>query len=367
MLHSVNHNTRMVEVRLIKLRNIFGIILIFGSTPTQQVKLDIKEFGSAMLGSACSAIGWECCRSPFLIPPDVAIKNLETTLNNEFFGQHLAADTVLNALRSHLHHENSNKALVLSFHGWAGSGKTYLAELIMKSLYKEGSESKFVKFYMASYHFPDPNASKVLEYQETLRDDILRTVGRCERALFVFDEVDKTPPKVFDALVPFIQHPGKKFEGLNFKRSIFIFLSNIGASDITKITYTNWKDGQRRENLRFTDFEGSLQREAFNNKDTGLTKSRVIDKVLVDFYIPFLPMEREHVISCTKAEIAKVKTDLDPEKIADSLAYWPPLEKLYSQTGCKKVENLVKFYDAQEKYGKAFNYDETNENEHDEL
>lgn len=163
-------------------------------------------------------------------------------------------------------------------------------------------------------------------------------MGRCERALFVFDEVDKTPPKVFDALVPFIQHPGKKFEGLNFKRSIFIFLSNIGASDITKITYTNWKDGQRRENLRFTDFEGSLQREAFNNKgnnlieqlflktcfmfhlcgsiliiDTGLTKSRVIDKVLVDFYIPFLPMEREHVISCTKAEIAKVKTDLDPE------------------------------------------------------
>lgn len=78
----------------------------------------------------------------------ILIIDLETTLNNEFFGQHLAADTVLNALRSHLHHENSNKALVLSFHGWAGSGKTYLAELIMKSLYKEGSESKFVKFYM---------------------------------------------------------------------------------------------------------------------------------------------------------------------------------------------------------------------------
>lgn len=81
MLHSVNHNTRMVEVRLIKLRNIFGIILIFGSTPTQQVKLDIKEFGSAMLGSACSAIGWECCRSPFLIPPDVAIKSMKRSFN----------------------------------------------------------------------------------------------------------------------------------------------------------------------------------------------------------------------------------------------------------------------------------------------
>lgn len=79
-------------------------------------------------------------------------------MNKEFFGQHLAADIVLNGLRSHLHHEDSNKALVLSFHGWAGSGKTYLAELIMKSLYEGGSESKFVKFYMGKCHylFDDP-------------------------------------------------------------------------------------------------------------------------------------------------------------------------------------------------------------------
>ncbi len=96
---------------------------------------------------------------------DSVFIDLENTLNSEFFGQHLAADTVLNALRSHLNHEDSKKALVLSFHGWAGSGKTYLAELVMKSLYKEGSDSKFVKFYIASYHFPDPNTTKVLEYQ----------------------------------------------------------------------------------------------------------------------------------------------------------------------------------------------------------
>jgi chromosomal replication initiation ATPase DnaA len=91
--------------------------------------------------------------------------DMQNILDKQLFGQHLAADIVLNALRSHLNDEDPSKALVLSFHGWAGSGKTHLAELIMKSLYKEGTESKFVKFYMASYHFPDPTESKVMEYQ----------------------------------------------------------------------------------------------------------------------------------------------------------------------------------------------------------
>lgn len=50
-----------------------------------------------------------------------------------------------------------------------------------------------------------------------------------------------------------------------------------------------------------------------NCTDTGLTKSRIIDKVLVDFYIPFLPMEREHVISCAKVEIDKFHSLIDPE------------------------------------------------------
>jgi hypothetical protein len=48
------------------------------------------------------------------------------------------------------------------------------------------------------------------------------------------------------------------------------------------------------------------------------------------------------------------------------LAYWPPVEKLYSQTGCKKVKNLVKFFYTQEKYMRndniQSNEEEANEN-----
>jgi hypothetical protein len=48
---------------------------------------------------------------------------------------------------------------------------------------------------------------------------------------------------------------------------------------------------------------------------TGLSRSRIIDKVLVDFYIPFLPMAREHVISCARTEIEKIGAALDPEYV----------------------------------------------------
>jgi len=68
---------------------------------------------------------------------------------------------------------------------------------------------------------------------------------------------------------------------------------------------------------------------------------------LVDFFVPFLPMAKEHIVACARTEIEKIGAAVNPEKIADSLSYWPPLERLYSQTGCKKVANLVKFYDAE--------------------
>jgi pantothenate kinase-related protein Tda10 len=93
---------------------------------------------------------------------------LQQKLGDEFFGQHLALQTVLNALEAHLKDERSNKALVLSFHGWAGSGKSFLAEHITKALYEKGMDSKFKRFYMASYHFPDPD--KVMEYQVLYND-----------------------------------------------------------------------------------------------------------------------------------------------------------------------------------------------------
>lgn len=75
----------------------------------------------------------------------------------QVFGQHLVDDLVLRAVKSHVIPGGSSppKALVLSFHGWTGGGKNFVATLLAESLYLEGMNSRFVHLFSATRHFPD--------------------------------------------------------------------------------------------------------------------------------------------------------------------------------------------------------------------
>lgn len=193
---------------------------------------------------------------------------LQKALKKELFGQHLAHDITINAVKAHLDDPSPSKALVLSLHGWAGAGKTFTTQKLMDALYEHGMNSSFIRFFQSSYHFPDSKVTT--EYQDLIRENVKNTVKQCVRSLFIFDEVDKTPPGVLDALVPFVHHPGTVLDGQDYKKSIFVFLSNVGAQEITKITQQAWTEGKRREDLSFKDFEQVLSNEAFNGKCTSV-------------------------------------------------------------------------------------------------
>ena len=92
--------------------------------------------------------------------------------------------------------------------------------------------------------------------------------------------------------------------GIDFRKSIFLFLSNTGGREITDIAYRTWKDGKGRESIKYHDLEHLIRSGAFNEKG-GLHKSNVVDRHLVDFYVPFLPMERKHVRQCIEFHIQK--------------------------------------------------------------
>lgn len=78
---------------------------------------------------------------------------LRSTLRSRVFGQHLV-ETAVHAIWSHLHY-HSQKPLTLSFHGWAGGGKNYVATFIAESLYKKGLQSKYVHNFIGRIHFPE--------------------------------------------------------------------------------------------------------------------------------------------------------------------------------------------------------------------
>ena len=62
----------------------------------------------------------ECCRAHW-IHPNLTL--LETRLAENVFGQHLVTTLVTRAVRDHVRKSVPKKALVMSFHGWTGSGK----------------------------------------------------------------------------------------------------------------------------------------------------------------------------------------------------------------------------------------------------
>lgn len=79
---------------------------------------------------------------------------LEYNLIASLYGQQIAHETIINALRGHLQNQNSPKALVMSFHGTPGTGKNYVAQMIAEAFYKKGVQSRYYYFFNGRNDFP---------------------------------------------------------------------------------------------------------------------------------------------------------------------------------------------------------------------
>lgn len=281
---------------------------------------------------------YECCDDKWIRTDTVA---LEHDLKARLHGQHLASFIMSRAIRGHLRKKNPSKALVMAFHGWTGSGKNHASKIIIDSLYKQGKKSKFVHWYISTNRFP--HIDEVERYKDELRREIAMHTKLCGRSLFIFDEIDKMPPGVIDALKPFIDYH-EEVEGVDYRRNIFIFLSNTGGSEISKVAYQFWLKGEDRESITMKDIEPLVNKGAFNEKG-GLQHSEIIEKNLIDIYVPFLPLEKTHVRLCIRDELyGRSVYAPNPEiinMVVDQLQYYPPDLEVYSKSGCKKIEKKL--------------------------
>lgn len=95
---------------------------------------------------------YECCDNNYV---RYDVNGLKRDLENNLFGQHIANATILPALYSHHKNmHNSRKPLVMSFHGTPGTGKNYVADRIVKHLYKLGDDSSYVHKFRGRIDFP---------------------------------------------------------------------------------------------------------------------------------------------------------------------------------------------------------------------
>ncbi|PFX26498.1 Torsin-1B [Stylophora pistillata] len=189
--------------------------------------------GCAITGGAIAIAGYtarkiycrltECCED---ISADIA--GLQAALRWRVFGQHLVSQTVLKALVGHLNDESPNKALAISFNGWTGSGKNFVSKIIAEHIFKKGMKSNYVHLIIATHHYP--HQSDVEIYKRQLRDLVERSVSKCPRSMFIFDEMDKMPLGLVDVLKPYLDYHPPGAGKIDFRQSIFIFLSNTGGT-----------------------------------------------------------------------------------------------------------------------------------------
>ncbi|XP_062140270.1 torsin-like protein [Drosophila sulfurigaster albostrigata] len=266
---------------------------------------------------------------------------LEGNLARNLFGQHMVRQYVVAALNAHLQPNNpSRKPLVMSFHGTPGTGKSFVADNIAQSLYKHGLKSQYVHKYMGRADFSHP--ARINEYKERIKREVRESIQKCPRSLFIFDEVDKMPAGVFDTLTSLIDYAGYAKDA-DYTKAIFIFLSNTAGVRISDHLAALMKQGKQREATRLSDFEEMLKMSAYHSEG-GLKMTNMIDAHVIDHYIPFLALEKAHVVQCVKAEFARWHAVAEPDKIAEvinSAVSYEPVHSLFATSGCKTIEKKV--------------------------
>lgn len=299
--------------------------------------------GAAAFSSAgkifCSTGMLECCNERWI---KLDVKGLEKDLKENLHGQHLVIPIIVNAIKGHVADKNPRKPLVMSFHGWTGGGKSYVSQMIVKHLYEVGERSNFVHFLYSELHFK--HASKVGEYKDQLHSWIYHNVSACDRSIFIFDEMDHMPEGMIDVLRPFLGH-NTQVDGVDFRKNIFIFISNIGGDVLTQKAKQQWEKGKPREDIKLRDLQKPLEMAAYNLL-SGLKGSDIILKQLIDHFVPFLPLEKRHVKQCVEDEFKRAGdlnyTEQALEEVVKELDWWPEGHELYSKSGCTKVTHKTR-------------------------
>ncbi|XP_066450849.1 torsin-3A [Eleutherodactylus coqui] len=266
------------------------------------------------------------------------LTGLQWDLERRIHGQHLAVRQILTSLKRFLQEDGPKKTLALSFHGWTGTGKNLAARIIAENLYQDGQRSRCTRVFIPQLHFP--HLSHVEAYKVQLRKQIQAVFSHCAQPLFVFDEADKLPAALLQSLFPLLNP-----EEMQDSRSIFIFLSGVGASVINEVVLNFWRAGRHREEITLGDLDRPLRAAVHQSKDPFLTR-QLWTHDLINEFVPFLPLERRHVKLCARDAIEARGLPYNEralESVMQELLFVPQEEKIFSAQGCKQVGQRINF------------------------
>ncbi|XP_058302048.1 prosalusin isoform X2 [Hylobates moloch] len=182
--------------------------------------------------------------------------------------------------------------------------------------------------------------------RKDLKSWVQGNLTACGRSLFLFDEMDKMPPGLMEVLRPFLGSSWVVY-GTNYRKAIFIFISNTGGEQINQVALEAWRSRRDREEILLQELEPVISRAVLDNPHHGFSNSGIMEERLLDAVVPFLPLQRHHVRHCVLNELAQL--GLEPrdevvQAVLDSTTFFPEDEQLFSSNGCKTVASRIAFF-----------------------
>ena len=200
------------------------------------------------------------------------LKNLNANLHKRVIGQEEAVEAVSKAIkRSRMGLKDPNKPIgSFLFLGPTGVGKTELSKALAENLF--GTEDALIRIDMSEYMESHSVAKLIgsppgyVGYEEA--GQLTEKIRRKPYAVILFDEIEKAHPDVMNMLLQVLDD-GRLTDStgrtVNFKNTVIIMTSNIGARLITEkksLGFVNENEDQNKEyeNTK-KDVMGELKKE----------------------------------------------------------------------------------------------------------
>ena len=192
------------------------------------------------------------------------LKNLEQELHKRVIGQNEAVEAVAKAIRrGRLGLKDPNRPIgSFLFLGPTGVGKTELSKALAESLF--GSEDSMIRIDMSEYMEPH-SVSKLIGSPPGYVgfDDggqLTEKIRRKPYSVILFDEIEKAHPDVMNMLLQILDD-GRLTDAqgrtVNFKNTVIIMTSNVGARLITDKTSLGFSDNSNKDANAEKDYENT--------------------------------------------------------------------------------------------------------------
>ncbi|HYM53503.1 MAG TPA: ATP-dependent Clp protease ATP-binding subunit [Candidatus Dormibacteraeota bacterium] len=240
--------------------------------------------------------------------------HMEEALHKRVIGQQEAIDTVAKAVRRARAGLKDPKRPIGSFvfMGPTGVGKTHVARVLAEFMF--GSEDALVKIDMSEF-MERHNVSRLVGappgyvgYDEG--GQLTEAVRRKSYSVVLLDEIEKAHPEVFNILLQILEDghlTDAKGRRVDFRNTIIIMTSNVGAQQLTKDSSIGFRAGSATESAQQSaDYERMKEKVLAELKNT--FRPEFLNRI--DANVVFRQLTREEIREIVDLLLERVKAQL---------------------------------------------------------